>query len=147
MMVGREVKPLAPQPMQAGRRAPEIEGLHAMGDRGAEALRGVDLEVRAGEIVGMAGVSGNGQRELAECLAGLRKATAGTIILDGKDMTHASLLERMEAGHGLHPRRAHARRRDPRLFGAGEPVPAGPRRAAVHPRHLPGFPQYGARAT
>ena len=53
-----------------------IKVLHAMGDRGTEALAGVNLDVRAGEIVGLAGVSGNGQRELAQCLAGLRKVTA-----------------------------------------------------------------------
>ena len=55
-----------------------------MGDRGTETLRGVDLEVRGGEIVGIAGVSGNGQRELAQCLAGLRKVIDGTIIIDGQ---------------------------------------------------------------
>jgi len=103
LMVGREVKPLAPQPMKAGEVRLKIEGLHAMGDRGAEMLRGVDLEVRAGEIVGLAGVSGNGQRELAQCLAGLRKTTAGSIIIGGQDMTNASLHKRMEAGQAYIP--------------------------------------------
>jgi simple sugar transport system ATP-binding protein len=98
MMVGREVKPLAPQPLQAGAARLKIEGLHAQGDRGTEALRGVDIEVHAGEIVGLAGVSGNGQRELAQCLAGLRKVTAGTIIIDGKDLTHTELKAHIEAG-------------------------------------------------
>ena len=98
MMVGREVKPLAPQPMQAGAPRLQIRGLHAMGDRGTEALQGVDLEVRAGEIVGLAGVSGNGQRELAQCMSGLRTATAGTILIEGKDIAHFSLRERVEAG-------------------------------------------------
>jgi len=98
MMVGREVKPLAPQPLQAGAARLKIAGLHAQGDRGTEALRGVDLEVHAGEIVGLAGVSGNGQRELAQCLAGLRKVTAGTIIIDGKDLTHTELKAHIEAG-------------------------------------------------
>jgi simple sugar transport system ATP-binding protein len=97
MMVGREVKPLVPQPLQAGAVRLAVQGLSAMGDRGTEALRGVDLEIRAGEILGIAGVSGNGQRELAECLAGLRKATAGTIVVDGEDVTHASLEHRMKA--------------------------------------------------
>ena len=95
MMVGREVRPLTPQPFDAGPVRLKVEGLRALGDRGTEALRGIDLEVRQGEIVGIAGVSGNGQRELAECLAGLRKATAGTIRVEGKDTTHAPLLERM----------------------------------------------------
>jgi ABC-type uncharacterized transport system ATPase subunit len=103
MMVGREVRPLAPQPMAAGALRLQIQGLCAMGDRGAEVLRGVELAVHGGEIVGLAGVSGNGQRELAECLAGLRKATAGTIIIEGQDMTHASLAARMEAGQAYIP--------------------------------------------
>jgi simple sugar transport system ATP-binding protein len=98
MMVGREVKPLAPQPLQAGNLRLKIAGLHAMGDRGTEALRGVDLDVRAGEIVGIAGVSGNGQREMAQCLAGLRKVTGGHIVIDGKDLTEASLHARIDAG-------------------------------------------------
>jgi general nucleoside transport system ATP-binding protein len=97
MMVGREVKPLEPQPVQKGGVRLRIEGLHALGDRGTEALRGITLAVRSGEIVGVAGVSGNGQREFAECVAGLRKATAGRIIVDERDVTHAPPLERMEA--------------------------------------------------
>ncbi|MEJ5198554.1 MAG: ABC transporter ATP-binding protein [Anaerolineae bacterium] len=98
MMVGREVKRLAPMPQQAGEPLLQIQGLRAMGDRGTEALRGIDLEVRAGEILGMAGVSGNGQRELAECLGGLRKVTAGKVIVAGKDLTHASVQQRLQAG-------------------------------------------------
>jgi general nucleoside transport system ATP-binding protein len=74
-----------------------------MGDRGAAVLRGVNLEVRGGEIVGLAGVSGNGQRELAQCLSGLRKTTAGSIEIDGQEMTHASLRKRMEAGQAYIP--------------------------------------------
>lgn len=103
MMVGREVKQLAPQPHTAGEIRLKIQGLHAMGDRGAEALRGVDLEIRSGEIVGLAGVSGNGQRELAQCLAGLRKTTAGAIIIDGADLTDSSLDARIQAGQAYIP--------------------------------------------
>jgi ABC-type uncharacterized transport system ATPase subunit len=103
MMVGREVKPLAPQPIKAGEVRLKIAGMHAMGDRGSEALRGVELEIRAGEIVGLAGVSGNGQRELAQCLAGLRLVTAGALYLDGQDMTHASLHARIQAGQAYIP--------------------------------------------
>jgi len=97
MMVGREVKPLEPQPLQKGAVRLKIQDLRALGDRGTEALRGVGLEVRCGEIVGIAGVSGNGQREFAECVTGLRKATGGTILVDGQDVTHATPLQRMEA--------------------------------------------------
>ena len=82
MMVGREVKPLAPQPHAAAEVRLKINNLRAMGDRGTEALRGVNLEVHSGEIVGLAGVSGNGQRELAQCLAGLRKVTGGSVFIN-----------------------------------------------------------------
>ncbi len=98
MMVGREIKPLALQPIQAGDVRLRINAIHAMGDRGAEALRGVDLDVRSGEIVGIAGVSGNGQRELAECLAGLRKITQGEVKLIGQEITHTALRQRIELG-------------------------------------------------
>src|SRR4030065_1753172 len=103
MMVGREVKPLAPQPLKAGEIRLKLAGLHAMGDRGAEALRGVDLEIHSGEILGLAGVSGNVQRELAQCLAGLRKTTVGSIIINGRDLTHASLRARIDAGQAYIP--------------------------------------------
>ena len=103
MMVGREVKPLSPQNIPAGEVRLRIDALRAMGDRGTEALRGVSLEVRAGEIVGIAGVSGNGQRELAECLAGLRKAVGGQVMLDGQVVTHASPRARLTAGQAYIP--------------------------------------------
>jgi ABC-type uncharacterized transport system ATPase subunit len=103
MMVGREVKPLAPQLRSAGEVRLKIEGLHAMGDRGAEALRGVNLELRSGEIVGLAGVSGNGQRELAQCLAGLRKVTAGHVFFGESDITQISLKQRIDAGQAYIP--------------------------------------------
>ncbi len=57
-------------------------------DRGTPALRGVDLEICSGEILGLAGVSGNGQRELAEVITGLRPATQGQVFLEGKDITN-----------------------------------------------------------
>lgn len=56
-------------------------------DRGTPGLRGVSLEVRSGEILGIAGVSGNGQRELAESITGLRKVTGGKVFLEGEDIT------------------------------------------------------------
>jgi len=103
MMVGREVKPLNPQPLHSGAARLNIQGLRAMGDRGTEALRGIDLQIHAGEIVGLAGVSGNGQRELAECLAGVRKATHGVILLDEQDTVHMPLKKRVEAGLAFIP--------------------------------------------
>jgi general nucleoside transport system ATP-binding protein len=98
MMVGRELKEIEPRPQSPGEAILVTEGLYAMGDRRTEALRGVNLEVHAGEIVGLAGVSGNGQRELAECMAGLRKPTAGSIKLGQVDITLASLKTRVESG-------------------------------------------------
>jgi simple sugar transport system ATP-binding protein len=103
MMVGREFKELEPRALEAGPERLEIEGLHALGDRGTEALRGIDLAVRSGEILGIAGVSGNGQRELAEVLAGMRRATAGKVSLDGRDISSAGLSERVSAGMAYVP--------------------------------------------
>jgi general nucleoside transport system ATP-binding protein len=103
MMVGREVKPLSPQTAKIGEARLKVQGLRAIGDRGTEMLCGVSLEVHAGEIVGIAGVSGNGQRELAQCLSGLRKFTAGSIYLDGKDVSEATLIQRMEDGMAYIP--------------------------------------------
>ncbi len=97
-MVGRELAEPEARPVDPGPARLSVEGLHAMGDRGLEALHGVDLQVRAGEILGLAGVSGNGQRELSECLAGMRRASAGRILVGGRDITAASVDERIQAG-------------------------------------------------
>jgi general nucleoside transport system ATP-binding protein len=98
MMVGREMKPLSAQPLKAGPVRLKIENVHTMGDRGTEMLRGINLEIHGGEIVGLAGVSGNGQRELAECLSGLRKVITGKIELDHSDITGIPLKERVDSG-------------------------------------------------
>jgi len=85
LMVGRDVifhiekKAVHPGPI-----ALSIEGLTALNDKGLPALRGVTLEVRSGEIVGLAGVAGNGQSELAEVITGLRPATGGCVRVDDK---------------------------------------------------------------
>jgi general nucleoside transport system ATP-binding protein len=65
----------------------QVTNLRVFDDRGIEALRGISLEVRKGEILGIAGVSGNGQRELVEALVGLRKPASGSIAFAGKDVT------------------------------------------------------------
>ncbi len=103
MMVGRGLEELESRPLKPGPVSLQIEGLHAIGDRGAEALHGIDLEIHAGEILGLAGVSGNGQRELAECLAGMRWATAGKVLIGGKDITGASFNQRAETGMAYIP--------------------------------------------
>ncbi len=76
----------------------KIDGLRATDDRRHEILQGVDLDVRSGEIVGIAGVGGNGQDELVECIVGLRKPTAGTIRLGGHDITRLSVEQRRDLG-------------------------------------------------
>ncbi|MCC6191788.1 MAG: ABC transporter ATP-binding protein [Anaerolineales bacterium] len=103
LMVGREVKALPAQAVQTGGVRLALEGVRAQGDRGTEGLRGVSLAIHAGEVLGLAGVSGNGQRELAECLAGLRRVSAGRVLLGGRDVTHASPRERLLAGQAYIP--------------------------------------------
>jgi simple sugar transport system ATP-binding protein len=108
LMTGREVV----LPHNEGGSAPgpvvlAARGLRVRGDRGHLALDGLDLEVRAGEIVGLAGVSGNGQRELADALAGLRPVEAGTIELCGRDITNRSPRAIIEGGMGYIPEDRH----------------------------------------
>lgn len=91
LMVGREViLTINKQPAQPKEVVLEVKGLTAQTDLGAPALRSVSFDVRAGEIVGVAGVQGNGQTELVEVITGLRHADAGHIAINGKDMTNAS---------------------------------------------------------
>ena len=89
LMVGRELRPLKAREVtpDAG-TVLEITGLSTTSDRGAAALQKVDLAVRAGEILGIAGVGGNGQSELAECILGLRAPTGGAIRISGADVAH-----------------------------------------------------------
>jgi simple sugar transport system ATP-binding protein len=84
----------------AGEPLLEVDGLSASDDRGLPAVRDVSFTVRAGEIVGLAGVDANGQSELIEVLTGLRRADAGTIRVAGRDVTHASARDKLEAGIG-----------------------------------------------
>ncbi len=90
LMVGRDVSFV---PDKAPREPAEvllaIRNLTVAGDRGLNAVNGLNLEVRAGEIVGIAGVSGNGQREFAEAVAGMRDIESGTIELSGVDIAGA----------------------------------------------------------
>ncbi len=87
MMVGRAVK-LAPDKTDAepGEAKLEVRGLRVLRDRGEEGVRGIDLDVRTGEITGVAGVSGNGQMLLAEAIAGLRTPTEGSIKISGTEV-------------------------------------------------------------
>ncbi|MEZ4558178.1 MAG: ABC transporter ATP-binding protein [Caldilineaceae bacterium] len=110
MMVGREVI-LTVDKTPANPRAVvlEIHGLSAKNDLGEPALRNVALDVRAGEIVGVAGVQGNGQTELVEVVTGLRRADAGRIALNGVDVTNASPRTITQDGQSCHvPEDRHA---------------------------------------
>jgi simple sugar transport system ATP-binding protein len=88
LMVGREVQ-LTVDRGESHPAGPAliIEQLHVRDDRGHEVVHGVDLEVRSGEIFGIAGVAGNGQDELVEAIVGLRRASSGRVTLDGRDVT------------------------------------------------------------
>jgi simple sugar transport system ATP-binding protein len=98
-MVGREVG-FAPDrgDVKKGDCRLQLENISCGSDRGTPGLRGVSLELCSGEILGIAGVSGNGQRELAETITGLRRITGGRVLLEGEDVTGfapGDLTERM----------------------------------------------------
>ena len=103
-MVGREVllrveKP----PAQPGATLLEVRDLLVVDDRGIEKVSAVSFDVRAGEIVGIAGVDGNGQSELIDAITGLRRAAAGTIKVAGRECVHATPREMLDAGVGHIP--------------------------------------------
>jgi ABC-type uncharacterized transport system ATPase subunit len=104
MMVGREVVlQIDKEPATPGAALLEVDGLEVEDDRGLPAVRGVTFAVRAGEIVGIAGVDGNGQTELIEALTGLRKTKAGRAVVGEHEITHDSARERLEMGLGHIP--------------------------------------------
>ena len=108
MMVGREVlmEPDA-RPADHGEPVLEVADLRADDDRGVEVVSGIDLTVREGEVLGVAGVDGNGQSQLAEAITGLRTPTAGTVRFEGRDVTTAGRRERIDAGITLVPEDRH----------------------------------------
>ena len=104
MMVGRDVVlHIEKGQHRPGDVALRVEDLHATDSRGLPAVRDVSLEVRAGEIVGIAGIAGNGQAELVEVITGLRPADSGRILLGERDITGLSPRQRMYAGLGHIP--------------------------------------------
>lgn len=99
MMVGRPMNLVhSYKPVECGRPRLRIENLSALSDRGTQAIKDISLEVCAGEVLGLAGVSGNGQPELAQVIAGLREATAGKIIVDDNDITGCSPMQVIHHG-------------------------------------------------
>jgi ABC-type uncharacterized transport system ATPase subunit len=110
MMVGRQVL----FRVERGKADPgevvlELSGLKVFNKKGVAKLNGVSLEVREGEILGIAGVEGNGQTELVEVITGLRKPQAGRVVLDGKDITGADPRRVRESGAAHIPEDRHRR--------------------------------------
>jgi len=109
-MVGREVLlRVEKKPATPGETLLTVEDLVVRDDRGLEAVRGVSLEVHAGEIVGIAGVDGNGQSELIDALTGLRHPASGRIQVGDKDLMRASARQALDAGMGHIPEDRHRR--------------------------------------
>ncbi len=103
LMVGRSVElQVRKTPARPGAVALDVSGLTVHDDRGQVAVDNLSFQVRTGEILGVAGVQGNGQTELCEALMGLRPA-AGTVRLSGKDLSHASARDRLRTGIGYIP--------------------------------------------
>ncbi|RME08801.1 MAG: ABC transporter ATP-binding protein, partial [Anaerolineae bacterium] len=104
LMVGREVIfNLEKKEQEPGEVVLSVEDIYCLNDKGLPALRGVSLNVRAGEIVGLAGVAGNGQRELAQVIAGLRRPTQGQVYLNGVPITDLNVRKRIRQGLGYIP--------------------------------------------
>ena len=108
LMVGREVllrvhkDEAHPQDVEL-----DVQGLKARDDRGHEAVQDVSFQVRRGEVLGVAGVQGNGQTELVEVLTGLRRADAGRVLIGGEDLTNRSPRAVTMAGTGHVPEDRH----------------------------------------
>jgi general nucleoside transport system ATP-binding protein len=108
LMVGRDVQLVVDRGESHPAEARlQVRALTVRDDRGTEAVRAVDFDVRAGEIFGIAGVAGNGQDELVEAIVGLRKPASGTVTLDGTDVTDATAREMTNLGTGYVPADRH----------------------------------------
>ena len=110
MMVGREVLLRVKKgKAHPGKTILRIENLKVRDDRNLMAVRGISLEVRAGEILGIAGVEGNGQRELVEAIVGLRPVVSGTIHINGENVTVHTVRDRRETGMSCVPEDRYVR--------------------------------------
>ena len=99
LMVGREILfRLDKKPAQPGETVLELRNVHALDEKGLPCLKALDLDIRKGEIVGIAGVAGNGQRQLTEVITGLHPVTEGEILINGIDMTNRSPLSIIRSG-------------------------------------------------
>ncbi|MCO6450814.1 MAG: ABC transporter ATP-binding protein [Caldilineales bacterium] len=97
LMVGRDVVfEVEKDVREPGDVVLAVRDLHAINNKGVPALRGVSFEIRSGEILGIAGVAGNGQSELAECITGLRNSE-GNIVVDGEELSNAQPIKAIRA--------------------------------------------------
>jgi ABC-type uncharacterized transport system ATPase subunit len=104
LMTGSEViQPINTEPSVEAPEALKIENLSVRSDRGYLAVEDLSLNIQAGQIVGLAGVSGNGQRELAEAINGLRRVESGSIYLHSEEITHCSAHSIIRKGMGYIP--------------------------------------------
>ena len=104
LMVGREVVFFVDKkPKQPGEVILDVNDVHAENDKGLPALRGLSLNVRAGEIVGLAGVAGNGQNVLSEVITGMRKCTQGEVMLNGDKVNNRETLFGIQHGMAYVP--------------------------------------------
>jgi ABC-type uncharacterized transport system ATPase subunit len=110
MMVGREVLlRVDKDPAKPGGPLLQVENLFVIDDRDLETVHDVSFEVRAGEILGLAGVDANGQSELIDAIAGLRTVKSGRVLVDGDDITGARAKEALDSGIGHIPEDRHRR--------------------------------------
>jgi simple sugar transport system ATP-binding protein len=104
MMVGRNVQlTVEKSPFNPGAEVLEVRDLVVLDDRGLVAVNGVSIDVRAGEVMALAGVQGNGQTEFVEALVGMRPVLSGTITLHGRDITNLTPRQALDAGLGHIP--------------------------------------------
>jgi general nucleoside transport system ATP-binding protein len=108
LIVGREAQDRgARRPPRVGRPVLEVRGLHVRDSRRLQAVRGVSFTVHAGEVLGIAGVEGNGQTELIEAVCGLRAPESGSVCIGGRDVTHSPVRRRFQAGLAHVPEDRH----------------------------------------
>jgi ABC-type uncharacterized transport system ATPase subunit/ABC-type uncharacterized transport system permease subunit len=145
MMVGREVLlRIAHTPAQPGAPVLEVDGLTIVDERGVTVLDDLSLTVRSGEIVGIAGVEGNGQTELAAAIAGMHGVDGGRVSLRGTDITSASVADRRAAGLAYIPEDREQVGSGPTLSVAENIIPTHltppvARHGWVSGRHADGF--------
>lgn len=107
-MVGREVNfSVNKKETEVGDVVLDIKDINVLNNRNLPALSGLSLNVRKGEILGIAGVDGNGQSELIEAITGLRKVESGSISILGKDITNKSVYDIIESGISTIPEDRH----------------------------------------